>query len=273
MPACTIHVEQLKNLLLHFIAYTWLRINYEKSAMVPINSTPAKMEIPANSLGCNIGSFPFTYLGLPLSLTKPKLEDFVPVIKRIDKRLAGCSTFLSYGDKLTLMKSVFTSLPTFFMCTLMSPANIVEQINKYPRHCFWRKYGMEDKGMALISWDKVCLPKDQGGLGVLQIAAHNKCLLMKHLHKFLNHFDLPWVHLIWESYHPQGVISARPVGSFWWKSILKLLPQFNCFTKGIIGQGNTISLWEDNWGVGPLMQKYLELLSFSSKTNLTLSAK
>lgn len=134
MPACTVQLEQLKNLLLHFSLYTGLRINYEKSAIVPINTCPAKMELLASSLGCSIGAFPFTYLGLPLSLVKPRLEDFVPVIKRIDKRLSGCSTLLSYGDKLTLIKSIFTSLPTFFMSTLMLPAGIVEQINKYLRH-------------------------------------------------------------------------------------------------------------------------------------------
>ena len=59
--------------------------------------------------------------------------------------------FLSYGDKLILIKSVFTSIPTFFMSTLELPTGIVEQINKYLRHCFWRKYGMEDKGTTLIS--------------------------------------------------------------------------------------------------------------------------
>lgn len=120
----------------------------------------------------------------------------MPVIKRTDKRLTGCSTFLSYGDKLILIKSVFTSLPTFFMSSLELPAGIVEQINKYLRHCFWREYGMEDRGTTLISWDKVCIPKEQGGLGVIHIATHNRCLLMKHLHKFLHHKDLPWVKLI-----------------------------------------------------------------------------
>lgn len=94
------------------------------------------MHILASSLGCIIGSPPFTYLSLPLSLLKPKLEDFGLVIKIIDKRLAGCSTFLSYGDKLTLIKSIFTSLPTFFMSTLSLPAGIVDQINKYHRLCF-----------------------------------------------------------------------------------------------------------------------------------------
>ena len=50
---------------------------------------------------------------------------------------------------------------------------------------------MEDKGTTHIALDKVCKPKDRGGLGILDIARHNKILLMKHLHKCLNQQDVP----------------------------------------------------------------------------------
>lgn len=60
----------------------------------------------------------------------------------------------------------------------------------------WRKYGMKDKGSALIAWGKFCKPKHQGGLGILDVATHNKALLMKNLHKFLNKVNLPWINLI-----------------------------------------------------------------------------
>ena len=66
---------------------------------------------------------------------------------------------------------------------------------------------MENRGPALISWDKVCLPKDTGGLGVLNLAIHNKCLLMKHIHKFFSS-DLPWVNLIWSSYTGNMALSG-----------------------------------------------------------------
>jgi hypothetical protein len=37
-----------------------------------------KNEILAGTFGCRVGSLPFTYLGLPLGVTKPKIEDFNP---------------------------------------------------------------------------------------------------------------------------------------------------------------------------------------------------
>lgn len=55
---------------------------------------------------------------------------------------------------------------------------------------------MEDKGTALVAWHKVARPKAQGGLGVVDLTLHNKCMLMKHMYKFMNCQDLPWVQLI-----------------------------------------------------------------------------
>jgi len=89
----------------------------------------------------------------------------------------GCSTFPSLGVKLTLIKSVFSSMPIFFMCTLSIPTTVTNQLNKYLKHYFWRKYGTLDKGVELISWEKACMPKTHGGLGILDIFIHNKALV------------------------------------------------------------------------------------------------
>jgi hypothetical protein len=40
------------------------------------------MEILANTFGCQIGSYPFTYLGLPLGPNKPKADDMLPLVQK-----------------------------------------------------------------------------------------------------------------------------------------------------------------------------------------------
>lgn len=130
---------------------------------------------------------------------------------------------------------------------------------------------MEDKGTTLIAWNKVCKPKDGGGLGVLDLAIHNKCLLMKHAHKFLNRMDLPWVKLIWSSYYPNGIMTDRPVGSFWWKNICKLAPVYKSMVQCTIGQGNTIQVWTDEWGHGTLQYEFPHLFSYIKKPTITTS--
>jgi hypothetical protein len=47
----------------------------------------------------------------------------------------------------------------------------------------------------------VCRAREEGGLGVLNIKTQNEALLIKHLHKFFNKEDLPWVSLIWECHY------------------------------------------------------------------------
>lgn len=106
-----------KNLLMHFTTYIGLRVNYDKSMIVPINTAHEKMLELAQVMGCKVGSLPFTYLGLPLCLSKPKIEHFMPIMKRIERRLAECSSLLSYGDKLVLVKSLSIA-SLFSLCAL-----------------------------------------------------------------------------------------------------------------------------------------------------------
>ncbi len=75
----------------------------------------------ASTFGCSIGTLPFTYLGLPLGTSRPKVVDFSPLTDRIERRLTASSAFLSYGDRLTLVNSIMSSLPTYYMCSLSLP--------------------------------------------------------------------------------------------------------------------------------------------------------
>lgn len=67
----------LKALLYSFTESTGLKVNFAKSMMVPVNVSKSKLDILARTLGCSKGNLPFTYLGLPLCLTKPTIIDFL----------------------------------------------------------------------------------------------------------------------------------------------------------------------------------------------------
>ena len=125
MQACAKQLFFLKGILNSFSESTGLKVNFDKSFMTPINVHPDKMDILSRTLGCQLGSLPFTYLGLPLGTSKPKIKDFLPLIQRVDRRLANCASFLSIGGRLTLVNSVFSQLPTFFMCLLKLPKGVI----------------------------------------------------------------------------------------------------------------------------------------------------
>ena len=263
----------LKALLQTFANSTGLKVNYLKSSMMPINTCNDRLMHFAMTINCQTGCLPFTYLGLPLSITKPSMEHFVPIVQRVERRLCGIADFLNYGGKLQLVKSVLSSLPLFYMSYLEVPIAIKDQIIKYMRYCLWRKKtdDVQAKGQALVSWDKICRPKNQGGLGVLNLRIQNNALLLKNLDKFYNHQDIPWVHLIWETYYKNGKLPGRSMeGSFWWKSHIKLIDNYKGMAKCNLNSGKSAYFWSDLWQDECLMNKFPHLLSYAKFSNISV---
>jgi len=111
----------LKGILRPFSDSTGLHVNFSKSFLVPINMSSSRAQHLANTFGCHLGSMPFTYLGLPLGTTKPSVQDFSPLLNRIERRMSGFSRLLSYDGRLILVNAVLSALPTFYMCSLKIP--------------------------------------------------------------------------------------------------------------------------------------------------------
>jgi hypothetical protein len=77
----------LKGILQSFSDSIGLKINFSKSMMVPINVSNEKLDHLARTFGCATGSFPFTYLGLPMGISRPRVDDFLPLINKCERRL------------------------------------------------------------------------------------------------------------------------------------------------------------------------------------------
>jgi hypothetical protein len=148
------------------------------------------------------------------------------------------------------------------MCTFLLPKTVIKQIDKFRKHCIWRGSDLNNKNPSKTAWPLVCLPKPEGGLGVLDLKTQNESLLMKHLHKFFNKRSIPWVQLVWDHYYSRNNLpsSDRPLrGSFWWEDILKLLESFKEMTRINIQSGSTCFLWLDLWNQRIYHQSYPEL--------------
>jgi hypothetical protein len=128
----------LKALLESFAQSTGLRVNYAKSCIVPLNMSDEKAEILAGVIGCKIQGMPFTYLGLPMGTTKPRLEHYPPLMNRVERQLTSISSMLTQADKLQLVNSVITSLPTYSMCSVQVPVAVHEYVDRARSHCMWR---------------------------------------------------------------------------------------------------------------------------------------
>jgi hypothetical protein len=104
-----------------FAESTGLRVNYQKSNIYPINVSNEKMEILAQTFDCQIGTYPFTYLRLPLGPNKPVVDDMLLLVQRIERRLVSTSSFLNQARRLEMINSILSALPTFFMSNIKLP--------------------------------------------------------------------------------------------------------------------------------------------------------
>jgi hypothetical protein len=235
--------------------------------MVPINVVSEKLNHLARTFGCQTGSFPFTYLGLPMGLTKPKVDNFLPLISKCERRLNYISPFLNQAGRLELSNSVLTALPTYSMCSMLLPKTVLKQIDKYRRYCLWSGATANEKKVEKAAWPLVCTSKDEGGLGIINLQTQNEALLLKHLHKFFNKCDLPWVELIWDKHYTNGkLLDIRmPKGSFWWRDVLKLLHKFKGMASVTIFSGQSCLHWDDLWNGGVRKLLSPELHSFAKK--------
>jgi hypothetical protein len=159
----------LKGLLRTFSDSTGLHVNFGKSFLVPINMNGERALHLANTFGCQAGEMPFTYLELPLGTTRPTVTEFAPLICRIERRMAGISKFLSYNGRLILVSSVLSALPTFYMCSLKLPPQVVKQIDIFRKRSLWSKGDIDRRGTCLVAWDTTVKPKEQGGLGIIDL--------------------------------------------------------------------------------------------------------
>jgi hypothetical protein len=128
----------LRSLLGTFAESTGLRVNYQKSFLIPINVTQEKTDCLAQTFGCSVGTMPFTYLGLPMGTTKPRMEDLTPMMDRVERRFSGTATWLPYSGRLQMLNSAISPIVTYAMCTIRLPRGVIENIDRIKKQCLWR---------------------------------------------------------------------------------------------------------------------------------------
>jgi hypothetical protein len=151
MEACPQQLFALKAILNTFADSTGLKVNYSKSCIYPINLSQERLGHLAATFNCKMGSLPFNYLGLPLSMNKPIVQECLPLVHKVERRLISTSNFLTQGGKLQMVSSVLSSMASFYMCSIKIPITILKQVGKYHRHCLWRGGDVNAKKPALAA--------------------------------------------------------------------------------------------------------------------------
>ena len=129
---------------------------------------------------------------------------------------------LSHAGKEILIKTVAQAVPTYTMSMFKFPNALFDEMTSMVQNLWWGQTHERIK-MVWRSWDKMCLPKDEGGLGFWDLRAFNLALLAKQgwrLHNFTNTL----VHRVFKAqYFPNGNSLYTELGhhpSYAWRSIM-----------------------------------------------------
>lgn len=109
---------------------------------------------------------------------------------------------LNRAGRVALASSVLTTIPSYYMQISWLPQSVCNQIDKISRDFIWK--GSQNKGVNLVNWQRVSLPKSLGGLGIRTAREANTSLLGKLVWDVQQDKRKLWVQLLRNRYTVEG---------------------------------------------------------------------
>ncbi|GJT28908.1 hypothetical protein Tco_0909183 [Tanacetum coccineum] len=139
------------------------------------------------------GRLPVKYLGVPLVSSRLRIRDCKELIERVQSRVHDWKNkTLSIVGRLQLITSVLGSMHIYWASVFVLPSRVLLDIEQIMRGFLWC-HGDITKGKAKVAWEVVCLPKDEGGLGIGRLDLFNSTLMVSHVWKLLSLKESLWV--------------------------------------------------------------------------------
>ncbi|GKC15546.1 hypothetical protein Tco_1012328 [Tanacetum coccineum] len=103
-----------------------------------------------------------------------------PIIDRFSEKLSSWKAKnVSYGGRLTLVKSVLGSLPLYYFSLFRAPLKVINVLEGIRRQFFLGGAHGDSRKISWIAWDKVLSSSEFGGLNIGSLKALNWSLLAK----------------------------------------------------------------------------------------------
>ncbi|XP_019261814.1 PREDICTED: uncharacterized protein LOC109239681 [Nicotiana attenuata] len=195
--------------------------------------------------GYQRGALPFRYLGVPISARKLSITDCEMLVEKMATKVRTWSTRnISYAGRVMLVNSVLMQVHSYWASIFILPKKVLVNIIGICRSFLWEGKGNSTK-MALVAWDIVCRPKQQGGLGITDCIIWNEAAMVKYVWNITKKEDNLWVKWVnhvyikdqsWRQYVP-------PNDSCWyWKKICTIRDKFAAgfVNNGWLTQGENI---------------------------------
>ncbi|XP_062006018.1 uncharacterized protein LOC133723218 [Rosa rugosa] len=201
------------------------------------------------------------YLGMPLIHFRVTKNTYAGLVDKAQSRLASWKgKVLNMAGRLTLIQSVNSSIPIYAMQTAKLPMKLCDKLDKLNRDFLWGDTEQKRK-VHLSSWDLVCRPKCNGGLGIKKTTDMNKAMLAKASWRVTQNEQGLWNKIYKEKYlHSDSLLHENyrkpPNCSSTWTGVVY---GANLLRKGLmwrIGNGASTKFWVDRWTSCGILENY-----------------
>ena len=203
--------------------------------------------------GFQLGSFPITYLGLPLLTSSPRAIHCQPLIAKLCAKIeVWTAKFLSFAGRLILIQVILHGIITYWSMYLFLHDVILKRINSILFKYLWGGY-YKNNGRChyKVKWHECCHPKNEGGLGIRNIFEWNQSAVVFQLWRLIQ----PGANSIWVQWFNKvlmknkGIWTAKVPYSCSWgvKRILNCRDQALDFIRYHISQRSSFRFWLDPW--------------------------
>ncbi|GJW48014.1 homeodomain-like protein [Tanacetum coccineum] len=186
------------------------------------------------------GVLPVNYLGVPLISSRLLNKDCKVLVEKARNRIRDWKNkSLSFVGRLQLCNSVNSSMQVYWASVLAIPFGIIDDIQQLIRGFLWFN-GKYKKGKAKVSWEDICLPKREGGLGIWCLKVFNIALMTTHIWNIVSNKEslwVRWIHMYKLKGHTLWDIRPKASMSWGWRKLLQLCDIVKPFFVETCGNG------------------------------------
>ncbi|KAL0011885.1 hypothetical protein SO802_006993 [Lithocarpus litseifolius] len=216
--------EEIQRVLQVYEASSGQQLNSNKTSLFfSHNTANGVRETIKTMFGAQVIKPHESYLGLPSLVGRSKRNTFAQLKQRVSNKLAGWKEkLLSNAGKEVLIKAVAQAVPSYTMSCFKLLDTLCDELTRMVRQFWWGQV-KEEKKLAWMSWEKMCLPKEKGRMGFRDLKLFNMALLAKQGWRLQTNSSSLFYRVYKAKYFPKCNFLKATLGSqpsFAWRSIL-----------------------------------------------------
>ncbi|KAL6136612.1 hypothetical protein ACLB2K_061907 [Fragaria x ananassa] len=243
--------QQYQNILYTYEIASGQRVNLQKSCVAFSRHMNMDKQLElAEILGVERVEKHDRYLGLPTHVGRKKTASFNYLKEKLTKKVVSWrAKLLSGAGKEILIKDVAQTVPMYVMNCYLLPVGFCDDLHQLCASLWWGDTEEKNK-IHWRSWERLCVPKHEGGLGFKNLHWFNLAMLAKQGWRLIQNSNSLIASLYKAIYFSTGDFFSAELGSrpsFSWRSILSARKVLTQGLRWRVGTGDQIDIWNHKW--------------------------